>query len=77
MYVGLEKYGFVTLHRNYSHLILEHVTMEMRYKIIMIGITIDVTSQMLGNNEIVVTSCSITSSTTKKNQNTIVCNWVR
>ena len=24
-YVGLVHYGFVTLHRNYSHLILEHV----------------------------------------------------
>ena len=25
-YVGLVHYGFLTLHRNYSHLILEHVT---------------------------------------------------
>ena len=33
MYVGLVHYGFVTLHRNYSHLILEHV----HSRILMVG----------------------------------------
>ena len=51
--------------------------MEMKYKLIIIEVLIDGRPQMLGNNESVVTSCSITSSTLNNKNNAIADHQVR
>ena len=51
--------------------------MEMRYTIIIIGVPIDGPDQMIGDNDIVVNSCSTPSITIKKRHNAIYYHQVR
>ena len=45
--------------------------MQIHYKLRILGVTIDRPDQIMGDNESVVTSCSVPSSTSKKKQTVI------
>ena len=52
-------------------------TMKMCYKLKMLGVPIDGTSQILGDIEIMVISCHITSSTLNNKHNHTAYHWFR
>ena len=57
-----------------STIIFTELAMEMKYTIIIFGVTINGMDQIIGNNDIMVISWSITSTTIKNKHNGIAYN---